>query len=53
MGAVNVMSFNIWSDAPRNARWSLRRENITRLVQNAAPGIVGFQESTWPMAAGL
>lgn len=47
------MSFNVWSDAPRNARWAVRREDIARLILDAAPDLLGLQEPTWAMLSDL
>jgi endonuclease/exonuclease/phosphatase family metal-dependent hydrolase len=43
---VKVMSFNIWSDAPRNASWKGRRDRLADLLAKAELDLIGIQEAT-------
>ena len=38
-----VCSFNVWSDAPRNARWAVRREDIADSFSMLRPICWGFR----------
>jgi endonuclease/exonuclease/phosphatase family metal-dependent hydrolase len=50
---VKVMSFNIWSDAPRNATWERRRDRLAELLIANQPDLIGMQEATLPMIQDL
>lgn len=47
------MSFNIWSDAPRNRSWIRRRDRIADVLRRHLPDIAGLQEATVPMIRDL
>jgi endonuclease/exonuclease/phosphatase family metal-dependent hydrolase len=47
------MSFNIWSDAPRNASWVRRRDGIASTIAGHGPDLLGLQEATFPMIRDL
>jgi endonuclease/exonuclease/phosphatase family metal-dependent hydrolase len=47
------MSFNIWSDAPRNARWRMRRDAIAAVLRALEPDLAGIQEATRAMIDDL
>lgn len=51
--AMKVMSFNIWSDAPRNSRWAARRDVIAGVMRAHQPDLIGLQEATLPMIRDL
>src|SRR4051812_14428625 len=50
---MKVCTFNIWSDAPRNARWPARRELVAGVLRTEAPDVAGLQEATLPMLRDL
>ena len=50
---MKVLSFNIWSDSPRNARWAARREIVASVLQRHQPDVAGLQEATLPMIRDL
>ncbi len=50
---MNVMTFNIWSDAPRNASWVRRRDRIADVLRRHEPDLAGLQEATRPMLHDL
>jgi endonuclease/exonuclease/phosphatase family metal-dependent hydrolase len=50
---MTVCSFNIWSDAPRNARWPRRRDAVAAVLRELAPEVAGLQEATLPMLHDL
>jgi endonuclease/exonuclease/phosphatase family metal-dependent hydrolase len=50
---MNVMSFNIWSDAPRNSWWVKRRDGIASVLRRDELDVVGLQEATMPMMRDL
>src|SRR6476620_430222 len=41
---LRVMSFNVWSDRPRNARWARRVELIAEILRATEPDTIGLQE---------
>jgi endonuclease/exonuclease/phosphatase family metal-dependent hydrolase len=50
---MKVMSFNIWSDAPRNSSWTKRRDGIAGVLRRDDLDVVGLQEATMPMIRDL
>ena len=50
---IKVCTFNIWSDAPRNARWAERREAVAAVLREERPDVAGLQEATLPMLRDL
>lgn len=50
---MKVMSFNIWSDAPRNVSWAKRRDRLAEVLQRHDPDLAGLQEVTRPMLNDL
>ena len=50
---MKVLSFNLWSDAPRNNSWLRRRDVIARVFQQNEPDLCGLQEATLPMIRDL
>lgn len=46
--AMKVMSFNIWSDAPRNVSWVSRRNRVADVLRRNGPDLAGLQEATQP-----
>src|SRR5215213_4879579 len=50
---MNVMSFNIWSDAPRNSSWGKRRDRIAAVLQRDDLDVIGLQEATASMIGDL
>ncbi|MEP6672527.1 MAG: endonuclease/exonuclease/phosphatase family protein [Chthoniobacter sp.] len=50
---MKVCSFNIWSNAPRNARWPARRDAVVAVLRSVAPDVAGLQEATLPMVRDL
>lgn len=50
---MKVCSFNIWSDAPVNARWAKRRELVADILRRTAPDVAGLQEATLAMIRDL
>lgn len=50
---MKVMSFNIWSDAPRNRSWLARRERIADVLRRDGLDLAGLQEATVPMIRDL
>lgn len=51
--AMKVMSFNIWSDAPRNSSWNRRRDRIADVLRRDDLDVAGLQEATTPMIRDL
>ena len=47
------MSFNIWSDAPRNSSWARRRDRIAEVLRRDDLDAVGLQEATHLMIRDL
>lgn len=47
------MSFNIWSDAPRNRSWNTRRDPLAEVLRRDDLDLVGLQEATVPMIRDL
>ncbi len=45
---MKVMSFNIWSDAPRNVSWVSRRDRVADVLRRNGPDLAGLQEATQP-----
>jgi endonuclease/exonuclease/phosphatase family metal-dependent hydrolase len=50
---MNVMSFNLWSDAPSNSSWVRRRDAIADVLRRHGPDFAGLQEATQTMIADL
>ena len=50
---LRVMSFNVWSDRPRNARWSRRLELIVDMLRSTEPDTMGLQEPDLRMVQDL
>ena len=50
---MEVMSFNIWSDAPRNRSWPKRREQIATILHRPGLALAGLQEATMMMIRDL
>jgi endonuclease/exonuclease/phosphatase family metal-dependent hydrolase len=50
---MKVMSFNIWSDAPRNSSWPARRGPIADTLKRQEPELAGLQEATSGMLQDL
>lgn len=53
MHALRVVSFNVWSDAPRNLRWATRKDRLIAALKACAPDVAGLQEPTAAMLADL
>jgi endonuclease/exonuclease/phosphatase family metal-dependent hydrolase len=50
---MKVLSFNLWSDAPRNKSWVRRRDAIAGVFKQNEPELCGLQEATLPMIRDL
>lgn len=50
---MKICSFNLWSDAPRNARWPARRALVADVLRGVAPDLAGLQEATLAMIRDL
>lgn len=53
MKTLRVVSFNVWSDAPRHSRWAARAGLVVKAILDCRPDLAGLQEPTAAMLEDL
>ncbi|MEO8354160.1 MAG: endonuclease/exonuclease/phosphatase family protein [Chthoniobacteraceae bacterium] len=53
MNSLRVASFNVWSDAPKNAHWPARKDVVGEALRRCEFDLAGLQEPTVSMIEDL